>query len=88
MDADIDPNTIVVNDFCAFFDAQPAIKQVLFNGQASLKTFKRHVGLKLLESRAISHGVMPSTSPAYAAMPFEEKYRLWEQGLLAPSREP
>ncbi len=66
------PNAIV-----ELLAQQPRIGWILFNGAAAERLFVRHLlpgveGLRRLELRRL-----PSTSPAHAGMPFEEKLRRW-----------
>ncbi len=80
MDADIDMQTAEANDFPAFFRAHPALRRVCFNGRKAESLFKRLVieqlGEALPEFRAL-----PSTSPAYASMPYATKVEHWRDGL-------
>ena len=77
MDSDIAPDTVIVNDFDAFIARHPDLSLVLFNGQASAKTFFKHMGKQYLSDKGIDSSIMPSTSPAYAAMSLGEKKRVW-----------
>jgi double-stranded uracil-DNA glycosylase len=81
MDADIDTSTVSVNDFCGFFERHPKLQILLFNGQASAKTFQTHLGKTFLLERGLASSVMPSTSPAYAAMSLAEKQSIWLDAL-------
>jgi len=75
MDADIRPGESKANDFNGFFAAHTAIERVGFNGQTAAKLFRQLVEPQL-EDR-ISTTTLPSTSPAYAAMPYAEKLARW-----------
>ena len=76
MDADIALDTAKVNDFKGFFSRHQQLHKVCFNGRKAAEVFQRFVSLD--ESVAPRHfETLPSTSPAYAAMPYEEKLRLW-----------
>jgi TDG/mug DNA glycosylase family protein len=79
LDADIAPDSIVVNDFVAFFRRHPAIDQVYFNGAAAEKLFLRHglTQLKLLVQPRFLR--LPSTSPAHAALDFGRKLDAWRR---------
>lgn len=77
LDADIDTSTIAANDFNSFFATHPHITQVFFNGQMAEKSFHKHVKA-LLEPRSLHYQRLPSTSPAHAAMPFEQKLQAWQ----------
>lgn len=83
MDADIDASTITVNEFSGFIQRHQNLKRVLFNGQASAKTFHRHLGASYLADRGLESVVMPSTSPAYASMSLDKKQMIWLNALSA-----
>ncbi|MEM7432423.1 MAG: DNA-deoxyinosine glycosylase [Pseudomonadota bacterium] len=80
MDADIDPGTAEANDFGGFFRRYPSIDRIGFNGQTATKLFDRLV-LPQLETLTIARVQLPSTSPAYAAIAFDEKLRRWRDNL-------
>ncbi|WP_423188012.1 DNA-deoxyinosine glycosylase [Alishewanella sp. d11] len=66
------------NDFDSFFATYPHIHVIAFNGGKALQSFQKHVKSHLV--RPIPHLLaLPSTSPAYAAMPFSQKLQLWQQ---------
>jgi double-stranded uracil-DNA glycosylase len=67
---------VEVNDFPAFFAEHPRITHVFFNGGTSEKTFKREA-LPSLSRNGLVFGLLPSTSPAHAAMPFSKKVEAW-----------
>jgi hypoxanthine-DNA glycosylase len=76
LDSDIDEDSIVPNDFPAFFDAHPHVTQVCFNGAKAETCFHRYVRPHLSD-----HGLeftrLPSTSPAHASLSMEKKLRAW-----------
>ena len=76
MDADIRPENSEPNDFHAFFAEHRDIVRVGFNGQMAAKLFQRLVRPQL-NDRIMQTATLPSTSPAYAAMPFAEKLARW-----------
>lgn len=76
LDAAIDKNTIVANDFKAFFACQPLIEQVFFNGATAEQAFRRQV-LPQLADYALTLHRLPSTSPAHAAMSYAQKRDCW-----------
>lgn len=76
LDADIDPATLVVNDFAAFYLAHPHIKQVFFNGAMAEKFYRKHVSSTTL--RHLHYHRLPSTSPAHAGMAYAQKLRHWQ----------
>lgn len=68
-----------VNDFAAFFAAQPQLLAIGFNGAKALQSFKRQVlplGIVPLQLQLLS---LPSTSPAHASLSFNEKLQQWHQ---------
>ena len=76
MDADIALESAEVNDFNKFFAAHPEIREVFFNGQKAARIFNDLVVLDDSMSPR-QFATLPSTSPAYAAMKYEEKLRQW-----------
>jgi len=73
----------VPNDFVAFFKKHRAITVIYFNGQPAGKLFDRYVKPELPEAiLALPRMALPSTSPAYAGMRFEQKLALWRAALL------
>ena len=83
MDADIDTASAVPNDFATFLAHHPRIRLVCFNGQTAEQLFTRTVlpNLKDNELRTVR---LPSTSPAYASMSFEQKLSAW-RGIIEPA---
>lgn len=63
------------NDFSRLRTEAPALKRIGFNGKTAAK-FERH-----FVSLGYETHVLPSTSPAYAAMSFERKLEIWRQAL-------
>lgn len=78
MDADIDLDSAQVNDFESFFYAHPDICRICFNGQKAAKMFERFAGPLAATRELIA---LPSTSPAFASMRFEEKLARWRAAL-------
>lgn len=76
LDADIDEATAETNDFEAFFEAHPQIGMLAFNGKTAERLFVRRV-LAELRYACPAMRVLPSTSPAYAAMSLPDKTRHW-----------
>ena len=80
LDADIQSGTEQANDFSTLLGQGSSIKAVFFNGMTAEKLFMKHVagstegqdgGCELIR--------LPSTSPAHAAMSFEEKLQAWSR---------
>ena len=82
LDADIDEDSIAVNDFAGFFAAHTAVEAVFFNGAKAEAAYRRHVMAGL---PAVAGGLrarrLPSTSPAHAALSFEKKLAAWAAAL-------
>jgi hypoxanthine-DNA glycosylase len=85
LDASIVPQSIVVNDFNAFFERHPRIRLICFNGNTAAGLFRRKV-VPGLAARwaAIETQALPSTSPAYASLRFEQKLQRWA-AVLGPA---
>ncbi|HET8808354.1 MAG TPA: DNA-deoxyinosine glycosylase [Methylophaga sp.] len=77
LDSNIDSSSLEVNDFEAFFRQHPKITKVLFNGGKAAQLFQRHVKT----TARISMQQLPSTSPAHAAMSFQDKLEKWRLAL-------
>jgi len=80
LDSDIEPGSIEVNDFQAFFRQHPNINQILCNGVKAAQLFQRHVKMPV----GISFKQLPSTSPAHAAMTFQIKLEKWRNAVRPP----
>jgi TDG/mug DNA glycosylase family protein len=78
LDSDIEPRSIVVNDFAGFFRTHAAIRTIAFNGGTAAQLFRRHVlpelAAPLRELRMLQ---LPSTSPAHARLRLADKRRAW-----------
>lgn len=66
----------VANDFPAFFAKYPRITHIYFNGSKAETVFHRRV-LPALPNMPQAFTRLPSTSPAHAAVPFDEKLQAW-----------
>jgi double-stranded uracil-DNA glycosylase len=80
LDSDIEPGSIITNDFAGFFAAHPGIELVAFNGGTAAALFRRHVlpGLPA-PYRELEMRQMPSTSPAHARLRLADKQRAWSE---------
>jgi hypoxanthine-DNA glycosylase len=72
LDAAVEPDSMVANDFGQFFDERPGIRRVFFNGGAAEKNFNRLVRL----APDLRYRRLPSTSPAQT-MRYEDKLAAW-----------
>ena len=64
----------VANDFPGFFKSHRHITHVFFNGQ---KAFKAYQACGFEHTATLS--VLPSTSPAHAALSFSDKLQMWSR---------
>ena len=65
---------IEVNDFKALLHAYPSIKTVLFTGKKSEAIF-----IKAYKDLPVKKALLPSPSPAYASMRFEQKLQVYKE---------
>lgn len=87
LDQHIDPTSVVVNDFETFLQRYPSIERILFNGGKSAELFQRHAKPKLSKPEQLELIRLPSTSPANAAMRWEEKYQHWAEALIMDQQD-
>jgi hypoxanthine-DNA glycosylase len=78
-DAEIVEDSIVPNNFPAFFAAHPRIGRVYFNGAKAEQVFRLHV-LPSLDVD-LDFVRLPSTSPAHASRTYEQKLAAWRAEL-------
>jgi len=64
------------NDLIALVDTLPNLETIAFNGGTAAR-----IGIKALGERANRYRLLrlPSSSPAYAAVPYAEKLAVWRQ---------
>jgi len=78
LDSDIVESSIIANDFAGFFDRHPQIRAIYFNGARAESSYRKHVRPSLPVAAARLPGCrLPSTSPAHAALRFDEKLEHW-----------
>jgi len=80
LDADIDDDTIEVADIAGLLEARPHIALVVTNGGKATSLYQRHVAPSLPVT-APPWQALPSTSPAHASMPYEQKRARWAEAL-------
>lgn len=85
MDADIRLDSAQPNDFSGFLAEHAGIERIGFNGRKAEQLFRRLVmpSLEPPQPQLIS---LPSTSPAYAAMSFNDKLDVWATRLELQAR--
>lgn len=78
LDASIVHSSVVPNDLATFIESHSGIDLICFNGSKAADLYRRLVlpGLPA-KLQAIRTHTLPSTSPAHAAMSFEEKLTRW-----------
>lgn len=82
LDSKIDRSTIVVNDFGPFLEEHETIRLICFNGRTAAAMYERHVLPDLTgAAREIQRHILPSTSPAHAALSYADKLERWSRAL-------
>jgi hypoxanthine-DNA glycosylase len=85
LDSAIQRDTVVPNDFRGFFATHDRIEQICFNGVAAASLYARCVLPTLSRpQRGIPRVILPSTSPAHAALRVEAKREQWANILARP----
>jgi len=82
LDASIWTETATANDFGRFFSAHPEIQLIAFNGQKAQQLFRKFVHLDDMLPNGKTK-VLPSSSPAHAAMSWTDKAGAWKTALTA-----
>lgn len=80
LDADIRSETASPNDFRGFLAGHPRIRLIAFNGRRAQELFDRLVAPNL-DGNVPRRVLLPSTSPAHAAMPRDKKISIWRSML-------
>jgi len=85
LDAMIEKETEVANDFRSFFRSHRGITRVFFNGAKAEASFRRHVlpGIDV----PLRYKRLPSTSPANASVPWRQKIAAW-RAILKTREQP
>jgi TDG/mug DNA glycosylase family protein len=79
LDQHIEADSMVANNFKSFLQQHNQIQQIFCNGGKAEQAFKRHVLPTLTtEQQQLFRQKLPSTSPAHAALSFEEKLAQWQ----------
>ena len=82
LDSAIRLSTVETNDLSGFLQAHPGIELICFNGKKASEIYARKIRqepLSLFER--IRYEVLPSTSPAHAAMSYDQKRSCWRSVL-------
>ena len=79
LDSAIDFETVVANDFESFFKTHPKIHAIIFNGRKAEELYRKLVTPHLSQQfQTIEQHLLPSTSPANAAMIRAQKIEQWK----------
>jgi hypoxanthine-DNA glycosylase len=81
LDAAIEDDSIVANDFAAFLGQHRGIARVCFNGRKAESAWRRHVQSDLPPTRKFDYRLLPSTSPAHAGMSYRRKLQVWRSAI-------
>lgn len=81
LDSAINMDSAQANDFGTFFETHTAIERVVFNGRKAEQMFGRFANSAKMPKPVVQIGA-PSTSPAYAAMPYSGKLSAWRHALM------
>lgn len=85
LDSDINPVSMVANDIAGLLARQPTITHIYFNGGKAQQVFQRVIAPQLANIATLQLTRLPSTSPANASIPRDEKLRQWRQIVIALS---
>jgi TDG/mug DNA glycosylase family protein len=77
LDAHIEADSLILNDFQTFFRQHPNITRVLFNGAKAEQCFVKYV-LPTLKANSLHYQRLPSTSPANAGISYDKKLLAWQ----------
>lgn len=79
LDSAITVSSEIPNAIAALVMQRPDIRTIAFNGAKAAQAFARHVAADVPAERlrSIMLHALPSTSPAHASMPRDEKLRRW-----------
>lgn len=82
LDAAIRPASVRANAIAALLARHPSIVLIAFNGGTAEREYRRRIDAgRGAHGLAVTTRRLPSTSPAYAAMPFADKLSAWRAGL-------
>nr|WP_230390773.1 DNA-deoxyinosine glycosylase [Reinekea sp. G2M2-21] len=80
LDSEIRTQTIQVNPIADWLQSHPEVALILLNGGTAGREFNKHFS-GISTQGEVSVLTLPSTSPAYAAMPFQKKLQRWHAAL-------
>ncbi len=76
LDSAIDTAAAEANGIAAFLDDHQHVRLVCFNGQKAAQLYRKLIVPELRDPQPATV-ILPSTSPAHAAMPFAKKLHHW-----------
>ncbi|MDX8406661.1 MAG: DNA-deoxyinosine glycosylase [Mariprofundus sp.] len=80
LDSAIQATSIISNDFADFYSQHPQLRCICFNGQKAAQIYRQRALPELPACyKELPHLLLPSTSPAHAAMTFEQKLHQWQR---------
>lgn len=82
LDSAIEAASVRINDFEFLASADTKVQHIVCNGGKAFSLFVKYVAKPLLLAQTLSQ--LPSTSPAYAAMGFNQKLQAW-RAVLPPA---
>ena len=77
LDSAIDMASATGNDFSSLLEQHPEIALICFNGKKSRELFDRLVLRSTMVPEGCNLANLPSSSPAHAAMNFDQKLERW-----------
>ena len=77
LDSRIRTDSIRRNDFRSFLGSHPDIRLVCFNGAKAAALFQPVLPKLEAKWTSVRRVILPSTSPAHASMPLEQKIQAW-----------
>ncbi|MCV7104418.1 DNA-deoxyinosine glycosylase [Mycolicibacterium chitae] len=77
LDSSVERDSMVANDFAAFYASHPTIERVFFTGGAAEANYRRLVSV----TADVTYTRLPSTSPAHTVA-FETKLAAWRTAVL------
>jgi len=82
LDAQIQRHSVLANPLGPWLAEHPSIRAIVFNGQTAALLYTRHVRPSLPNAlAALPEHVLPSTSPAHAALSIAAKGAIWHQAI-------
>ena len=80
LDSRIETSSEEANDFDSLFSSYRSISAVFFNGSTAERLYKKHIlSSEIIQNQNPFYHRLPSTSPAYASMKYEEKLEQWRR---------